>query len=81
MLLLMVVVEYTQVVTLCACIIVWSGCDYFQCDREIRLTDTFHVFREVFCFSACAIVLARFQICIIKQYSRYVSCVMLVNVQ
>ena len=36
MLLLMVVVEYTQVVTLCACIIVWSGCDYFQCDREIR---------------------------------------------
>ena len=36
MLLLMVVVEYTRVVTLCACIIVWSGCDYFQCDREIR---------------------------------------------
>ena len=36
MLLLMVVVEYTQVVTLCACIIVWSGCDYFQCNREIR---------------------------------------------
>ena len=36
MLLLIVVVEYTRVVTLCACIIVWSGCDYFQCDREIR---------------------------------------------
>ena len=36
MLLLMVVVEYSRVVTLCACIIVWSGCDYFQCDREIR---------------------------------------------
>ena len=36
MLLLMVVVEYTRLVTLCAFIIVWSGCDYFQCDREIR---------------------------------------------
>ena len=36
---LMVLVEYTtRVVTLCACVIIlcWSGCDYFQCDREIR---------------------------------------------
>ena len=39
MLLLMVVVEYSRMVTLCACIIVWSGCDYFQYDRR----DTFHV--------------------------------------
>ena len=39
MIVLMVVVEYTtRVVTLCACVIIlcWSGCDYFQCDREIR---------------------------------------------
>ena len=39
MIVLMVVVEYTtRVVTLCACVsfcVEW-GCDYFQCDREIR---------------------------------------------
>ena len=39
MIVLMILVEYTtRVVTLCACVIIlcWSGCDYFQCDREIR---------------------------------------------
>ena len=37
LLMVVVVVEYTtRMVTLCACIIVWSGCDSFQCDREIR---------------------------------------------
>ena len=39
MIVLMIMVEYaTRVVTLCACVIIlcWSGCDYFQCDREIR---------------------------------------------
>ena len=39
MIVLMILVEYTtRVVTLCACVIIlcWSGCDYFQCDREIH---------------------------------------------
>ena len=39
MIVLTILVEYTiRVVTLCACVIIlcWSGCDYFQCDREIH---------------------------------------------
>ena len=41
MIVLMILVEYTtRVVTLCACVIIlcWSGCDYFQCDREIYVS-------------------------------------------
>ena len=68
MIVLMIMFEYaTRVVTLCACVIIlcWSGCDYFQCDREIRFM--------------CNVVMVG--VIIFNAIERYVSCVMLGNVE